>query len=109
MDCHKGVHLNSGYRQIVQEHVIPYFNKSQLPVAKDLVKYFADESNKREILGNFLKLTVYIKDLSVEEFKDVAMYGPVDLLSDIGKPLFLVPDPSRLICPYACMSLNVHT
>ena len=49
--------------------------------------YFADESNKKEILSNFVKLTVYIRDLSVEELEDVASYGAVDLVSDIGKNL----------------------
>ncbi len=86
----EGIHLNSAYRQIVQENVISFFNKSDLPVAKDLVKYFADESNKKEILSNFVKLTVYIRDLTVEEFEDVASYGPVDLVSDIGEDSFLV-------------------
>ncbi len=87
----EGMRLNSAYRQIVQENVIPYFNNSKLPVAKDLVKYFADESNKKEILSNFLKLTVYIRDLSVDELEDVATYGPVDLVSDFGKGSFWMP------------------
>ena len=86
----EGIHLDSAYKQVVQDNVIPFFNKSEYPVAKDLVKYFADESNKKEILSNFLKLTVYIRDLSVEELEDVASYGPVDLVSDIGKGLFLL-------------------
>ncbi len=79
------IHLDAAYQQIVQQNVIPFFNKSKLPVAQDLVAYFANESNKKEILNDFIKFTIYIKDLSVQEFEDVAYYGPVDLVSDIGK------------------------
>ena len=90
----EGIHLNAAYRKVVQENVIPYFNNSKHPVEKDLVRYFADESNKKEIMSNFLKLTVYIRDLSVEELESVASYGPVDLVSDIGKGYFyIIPIP----------------
>ena len=85
----EGIHLNAAYRQVVQENVIPYFNKSDVPVVKNLAAYFTDESNKKAILSNFLKLTVYIRDLSVEEFEDVPLYKPVDLLSDIGNSLII--------------------
>ncbi len=96
--------LDEAYRKIVLQKVIPYFNSNDTKVctpircysahgnirqnplvAGNLIKYLANFKNKKEIMSNFLRLTVYIKQLDVETTQDVVGYSLVDLLSDIGK------------------------
>ncbi len=90
-----GPELEEAYRKIVLDTVMPYFqsyanngyNKSEqyLAVLNKVIKYFSDSTKKKEIMSNFLRLTVYIKDLAVETIEDVVGYSEVDLLSDIGQ------------------------
>ncbi len=98
-----GQALEDAYRKIVIEKVIPYFKSNQTKlctlvrcysahgnaeqnpmVAENLIKYLSNVKNKKEIMSNFLRLTVYIKQLAVETTEDVVGYTVVDLLSDIG-------------------------
>ncbi len=87
-----GPELDEAYRKIVLENIIPHFksfysmdDSGQNPkVVKDVIDYLSDRSKKTEIMRNFIRLTVYIKDLAVETIQDVVGYSEMDLLSDIG-------------------------
>ena len=97
----EGSSLDQAYKKIVLEKVIPYFQSKwnsshqDLSVANKMIKYLSNSSNKKEIMSNFLRLTVYIKDLAVETTEDLVGYSGVDLLSDIGKCfkiwIYLIP------------------
>ena len=90
-----GPQLEESYRKIVLEEVIPFFkgfgdkkyktSSEYAAVLNNLIKYLSDSTKKKEIMSNFLRLTVYIKNLAVETIEDVVGYSEVDLLSDIGK------------------------
>ena len=54
-------------------------------LSKKIIKYLSNPQNKVEILKDFIRLTIYIKDLTVETTQDVAEYPWESLLSDIGK------------------------
>ncbi len=79
-----GPYLNAAYHQIVENQVIPHYRNKNTTVGDKFVDYFSDANNKKEIMSNFLKLTVYIKDLAVETTEDVEGYSVLDLVSDIG-------------------------
>ena len=90
-----GPELDEAYRKIVQDIVIPKFGNDGEEedthtgqyklILRNVINYLNDSSKKREIMSNFLRLTVYIEDLAVETIEDVAEYSKVDLLSDIGQ------------------------
>ncbi len=90
-----GPELDEAYRKIVQDIVIPKFENGGEEedaqtgqyklILRDVINYLNDSTKKREIMSNFLRLTVYIEDLAVETIEDVAEYSEVDLLSDIGQ------------------------
>ncbi len=90
-----GPELDQAYKTIVQDKVIPHFqtnteekyNKSDqyLAVLNRVINYLSDSTKKKEIMSNFLRLTVYIEDLAVETIQDVVGYSEMDLLSDIGQ------------------------
>ncbi len=80
-----GFELNSAYAKIVEEKVIPHFKKDNLTLAKELVDYFSNKDNKEEVMRNFARFTVYIKDLTVLTSQQVPAYSELDLLSDIGE------------------------
>ncbi len=91
-----GPFLDQAYKTIVLDKVIPYFQSKgnsshqDLSVANKMIKYLSDSSNKKEIMSNFLRLTVYIKDLAVETTEDLVGYSGVDLLSDIGRYCYII-------------------
>ncbi len=90
----EGPQLDEAYTKIVKEKAIPRLEKyseredintGQYKVILENVKrYLSDSTKKKEIMSNFLRLTVYIEDLAVETTNDVVEYSEVDLLSDIG-------------------------
>ncbi len=86
-----GPQLDAAYREIVEQTLIPELLKERsrkklsLPLTQKIINYFSDQKNKREIMSNFVRVTVYIKDLTVETIEDVVGYSEVDLISDIGK------------------------
>ncbi len=51
----------------------------------DMIAYFSDTSNKANIMKNFVKLTVYLEDFTVEVTKDEAVMNAVTLASNIGE------------------------
>ncbi len=53
-------------------------------VSKRIIAYLSNPDNKKEILKDFTRVTVYVKDLTVETTEDVAEYPWESLLSDIG-------------------------
>ena len=65
--------------------MIPHFKKDNLTLAKELVDYFSNKDNKEEVMRNFARFTVYIKDLTVLTSQQVPAYSELDLLSDIGE------------------------
>ncbi len=66
---------------------------SQEPWVKtQVVQYLSNPENKREILNDFVRITVYNKDLTVEVTQDVAEYTFVDILSDIGMFIITLAD-----------------
>ncbi len=79
-----GPYLDAAYQQIVQDRLIPHYKGKNTTVGDRFVEYFSDEKNKKEIMGNFLRLNLYIKDLTVETIEDVPAYTALDLISDIG-------------------------
>ena len=76
--------LNSAYRKIVQERVVPYYERFNTSLSREMVKYFSDSKNRDSILQNFARFTIYIKDLTVQTSEQVPAYSELDLLSDIG-------------------------
>ncbi len=54
-------------------------------LTEQVIDYLSNPDNKEDILSDFVRLTVYYKDLTVETIKDVAGFTWVDLLSDIGR------------------------
>ncbi len=86
-----GPQLDAAYKEIVKQQLIPELKEQSArrkvypPLTQRIIDYFSDESNKREIMSNFVRVKVYIKDLTVETIEDVVGYSEVDLISDIGK------------------------
>ncbi len=86
-----GPQLDAAYNEIVKQQLIQKLKKQNAlrkphtRLTRKVIDYFSDESKKREIMSNFVRVTVYIKDLTVETIEDVAGYTEVDLISDIGK------------------------
>ena len=80
-----GPELGAAYQRIVQKKVIPYYKSLNGSLAAEALGYFSDTDNKEEIMKNFIRFTLYIKDLTVEIAQQVPAYGLLDLLSDMGK------------------------
>ncbi len=79
--------VDAAYKRIVLEKVVPFYKnrKRTNPLADDMVQYFSNISNRDDIMKNFVRFTVYIKDLTVQTSEQVPAYTELDLLSDIGK------------------------
>ncbi len=77
--------LNSAYRKIVLNKVVPYYRNRDSPFSQDMVNYFSNVSNRRAIMENFARFTLFIKDLTVQTSEQVPAYSQLDLLSDIGE------------------------
>ena len=80
----EGPELWASYDKIVRQKVIPYYKQLNSTMAEHAVRYFKKADNARDIMRNFVRLTVYIKDLTVHTTEQVPAYSTVDLLSDIG-------------------------
>ena len=75
---------------MIGDHVLSmyiYFWECVFLLIQSLIDYFSDEKNKKDVMSNFVRLTVYIKDLTVETIEDVAGYSKIDLISDIGQSI----------------------
>ncbi len=59
-------------------------------IRERIMSYLTNPQNRKEILNDFTRLTVYIKDLTVETTEDVPEYPWESLLSDIGNYLLLL-------------------
>ena len=77
--------MDSAYRKIVLEKVVPYYKKLNTTLSLEMVDYFANVKDRTEIMKNFLRFTLYIKDLTVQMSQQVQAYSVLDLLSDIGR------------------------
>ncbi len=53
-------------------------------LSKQILDYLSNPDNKKEILSDFVRVTVYSKDLTLEVIEDVAGYTWLDALSDVG-------------------------
>ena len=85
----RGPELDSAYRGIVNRTVIPIFERKGKFLLDGAIGYLSQESNKRDIMENFARVTVYFKSLKVERIEQVAAFTLLDLFSDIGKTCFL--------------------
>ena len=85
--------MDAAYKRIVLEKVVPFYKKRKQssPLAEDMVQYFSNISNRDDIMKNFVRFTVYIKDLTVQTSEQVPAYTELDLLSDIGEFIFISP------------------
>ncbi len=81
----EGPELQASYDKIVRQKVIPYYKRLNSSLAEHAVRYFEKAENAQAIMKNFVRLTVYIKDLTVQTTAQVPAYSTVDLLSDIGE------------------------
>ena len=80
-----GPELDSAYQKIVKRKIIPYFEKQNSSISQAPLKYFSQWDNRQEIMKNFVRVTLYIKDLTVQTTQQVEAYTALDLLSDIGE------------------------
>ena len=95
-----GPELDAAYEQLVTNILIPYIQSNASVNASDshyetmlkhplvrekVLQYLSNENNKREILSHYLRMTVYIKDLTIETIEDVEGYSMIDLISDVGE------------------------
>ena len=81
-----GPELQASYDKIVRQKVIPYLREQNTSLADISMNYFTNIKEKRSIMRrNFVRVTVYIKDLTVSKTEQVAAYSELDLLSDIGR------------------------
>ena len=80
-----GPELGAAYQRIVQKKVLPYYKNINGSLAAEAYKYFSNVGNKEEIMKNFMRFTMYIKDLTVEIAQQEPAYTELDLLSDMGK------------------------
>ena len=77
--------LNSAYKKIVEEKVVPHYKRINTSFAQEMVNYFSNSKNREKILQNFARFTIYVKDLTVQTSEQVPAYSELDLLSDIGE------------------------
>ena len=82
--------MNEAYTTIVQEKVIPYFEKMNTSLIVNVTRYLSDTDKREEILKHFARVTVYKRSLKVERIEQVVAYTFLDLISDIGKQMTLI-------------------
>ena len=80
-----GPELDEAYVNIVKSSVIPYLEKMNTSLLNDTIRYLSDYQNRAEIMGNFARVTVYVKSLKVDKIEQFASYTALDLISDIGE------------------------
>ena len=112
-----GPELDAAYQELVLGKMIKeFFNNSKPPnfhfewilnhpwIREKAMSYLTNPDNKREILKDFMRVTVYIKDLTVETTEDVAEYTWDSLLSDIGNFLCAIKHSydNIIILDWAC-------
>ncbi len=94
----EGPELDVAYHELIVKKIFPRIQGNnttpkshydiilQHPIIKEkLVEYLSNKENKKEILSHFQRLTVYVKDLTIETIEDIEGYSRLDLISDIGK------------------------
>ena len=80
----KGPELNFAYQTIVRNAVLPFLKEIDTTEAGQFYNYYGNESNKDEIMSNFVKVTLYYQSLSVTKTIQIKVYSIVDILCDIG-------------------------
>ena len=80
----KGPMVNYAYEEVVRDILIPRLNKSNVSGNQQFVHYFSNESNAKEIMSNFAKVTVYCQTLSVSKTLQIRKYSLVDTFSNAG-------------------------
>ncbi len=114
-----GPQLDEAYKRIVLEKFIPHYKSKTggykksdqyLVALNNVINYLSDSTKKKEIMSNFVRLTVYIKDSAVETIEDIAAYSKVDLLSDFGQYILsqYFEDLRLLPLIFACFRISVN-
>ncbi len=80
-----GPELDAAYETIVMDKVIPYLKQLNSTLTQKPIQYLSKRDNKAEIMQNFARVTIYIKNLKVDRIEQVAAYTALDLVSDIGE------------------------
>ncbi len=80
-----GPELDAAYSAIVLEKVIPTLKNYNNSIFDSTISYLSDSSQRAEIMKNFVKVTVYLKSLSVQRIEEFAAYSALDLISDVGR------------------------
>ena len=80
----RGPELNFAYEQIVKKTVMPFLNEIDTTEAEQFYNYYSNESNKDEIMSNFVKVTLYCQSLSVTRTIQIKVYSIVDILCNVG-------------------------
>ena len=80
----KGPELNFAYEQIVENAVMPFLKNTNITEAEEFYDYYGNESNKDEIMSNFVKVTLYYQSLSVTRTIQIKVYSIVDILCNVG-------------------------
>ena len=80
----KGPELNFAYEAIVKDTVMPFLQEINTTEAGQFYDYYSNESNKDEIMSNFVKVTLYYQSLSVTRTIQIKVYSIVDILCHVG-------------------------
>ena len=80
----KGPELNFAYEQIVENAVMPFLKNTNITEEEEFYDYYGNESNKDEIMSNFVKVTLYYQSLSVTRTIQIKVYSIVDILCNVG-------------------------
>ena len=80
----KGPMASYAYEEIVRGIVIQRLNQNNISGNQQFVDYFGNESNAKEIMSNFAKVTLYYQTLSVSKTLQVRKYSLVDTFSNAG-------------------------
>ena len=79
-----GPETNVAYMNIVKDGLIPELEKFNVSIANDAIKYLSVKENTAEIMQDFARVTIYVKDLRVESFEQISIFSILDLISAIG-------------------------
>ncbi len=85
--------LDNAYNKLMPDYdshgLMAYLKGLNNTVSDDIVKYLSASENRREIMKNFARVTVYEKSLSLIQMEEFAAYTLLDILSDLGMSLFI--------------------
>ena len=83
----EGPELSYAYDRIVLQKAIPYFKSLKTEVAEHVINYLDCKKNnksQKEVMSNFIKVTLYYQSLSVTVTSQIKVYSVIDVLSDVG-------------------------